>query len=254
MLAGVGWAQAHRDNYGGGMRPFSGTLPAAAAPRLRDRLHLTADGPLQVLHTGPHAVYLAVDRPGSAPWCVGIVGSRATALPNALRVALPDLRSLDLTAVCVLDGRLQAGSIAIRVARIVDVQVPPLTGTPAPASGPAGVDRLVAGIGLGGGLTPYGDDVLCGWLGFQRAAGRATPDADAAIRAALPRTTLLSATLLDCALRGEVLPEFAAYVAALGTPDESLREAAVAAIGATSGQGLLEGVRLARTGRGERAA
>ena len=40
------------------------------------------------------------------------------------------------------------------------------------------------------------------------------------MRAALDRTTLLSATLLDCALHGEVLPEFAAYVAALGTPAE----------------------------------
>jgi len=236
------------------MRPFSGTLSAAAAPRLRDRLHLTADGPLEVLHTGPHAVYLAVDRPGSTPWCVGIVGSRAAALPNALRVALPDLRSLDLTAVHVLEGRLQAGSIAIRVARIVDVEVPALPGPRAPAPEQAEVDRLVAGIGLGSGLTPYGDDVLCGWLGLQRAAGRATPDVEAAVRAALPRTTLLSATLLDCALHGEVLPELAAYVAALGTPQETLREAALAAIGATSGQGLLEGVRLARTGRAERAA
>jgi len=236
------------------MRPFSGTLSAAAALRLRDRLHLTADGPLEVLHTGPHAVYLAVHRSGSTSWCVGIVGSRAAALPNALRVALPDLRSLDLTAVHVLDGRLQAGSIAIRIARIVDVRIPSLPVRPASAPGGAEVDRLVAGIGSGGGLTPYGDDVLCGWLGLQRAAGRATPGIDKAVRAALPRTTLLSATLLDCALHGEVLPEFAAYVAALGTPEEALREAEVAAIGATSGQGLLEGVRLARTGRAERAA
>ena len=176
------------------MRPFSGTLSAAAAPRLRDRLHLTADGPLEVLHTGPQAVYLAVHRPGPAPWCIGIVGSRAAALPNALRVALPDLRSLDLTAVQVLEGRLQAGSIAIRIARIVDVQVPSVPSGTLPE--PAEADRLVAGIGLGEGLTPYGDDVLCGWLGLQRAAGRTTPDVDAAVRTALPRTTLLSATLL----------------------------------------------------------
>ena len=49
----------------------------------------------------------------------------------------------------------------------------------------------------------------------------------AAVRAVLDRTTLLSATLLDCALHGEVLPEFAAYLAALGTPAE---DAAVGAL------------------------
>ena len=42
----------------------------------------------------------------------------------------------------------------------------------------------------------------------------------AAVRDVLDRTTVLSATLIDCALHGEVLPEFAAYLAALGTPAE----------------------------------
>ncbi len=60
-------------------------------------------------------------------------------------------------------------------------------------------------------------------LAGRAARGRpASPptEVDAAVRGAPDRTTLLSATLLDCALHGEVLPEFAAYVAALGTPAE----------------------------------
>ena len=87
--------------------------------------------------------------------------------------------------------------------------------------------------------------MLCGWLAVHRAAGVATDDVDAAVRAGLDRTTLLSATLLDCALHGEVIPEFAAYVAALGTAAEPDRAAALAAVGHTSGRGLLAGARLA---------
>jgi hypothetical protein len=70
---------------------------------------------------------------------------------------------------------------------------------------------------------------------------------DAAVRSLLPRTTLLSATLLDCALHGEVLPEFAAYVASLATSDEPSRAADLAAVGHTSGAGLLHGAQLALT-------
>ncbi len=108
---------------------------------------------------------------------------------------------------------------------------------------PADVARLV---GRGDGLTPLGDDVLCGWLALHRAAGRATPAVDDAVRSLLSRTTLLSATLLECALDGEVLPEFAAYVAAIDTPHEPDLAAALAAVGHTSGAGLLYGALLAR--------
>ncbi len=107
------------------------------------------------------------------------------------------------------------------------------------------VDQLVSKIGLGPGLTPEADDVLCGWLAIHRAAGVATPELDAKVLAALGRTTLLSATLLECAVHGEVIPEFAAYVAALGTPREAERAASLSRIGHTSGSALLRGARLA---------
>jgi hypothetical protein len=65
------------------------------------------------------------------------------------------------------------------------------------------------------------------------------------VRAGLHRTTLLSATLLDCALHGEVLPELGRFLGAVGTDAEPLRAADLRAVGATSGTGLLHGARLA---------
>ena len=104
------------------------------------------------------------------------------------------------------------------------------------------VNRLV---GAGDGLTPRGDDVLCGWLAMHRAAGAATPVVDEAVRMRMQDTTLLSATLLDCALHGEVLPQFAAYVGALGTPAQAEAERDLLAVGHSTGSGLLEGARWA---------
>jgi len=104
------------------------------------------------------------------------------------------------------------------------------------------VDRL---IGRGEGLTPLGDDVLCGWLATQRAYAVATPEVDAAVRAGLGRTTLLSATLLDCALEGEVLPELGDWLSAVGIPELCDRTDALLAVGASSGAGLMAGALLA---------
>ncbi len=136
----------------------------------------------------------------------------------------------------------------VTIRRLLDVAVPKrqLDGNAARRrSETAVVDQLVSKIGLGPGLTPEADDVLCGWLAIHRAAGVATPELDGKVLAALGRTTLLSATLLECAVHGEVIPEFAAYVAALGTPREAERAAALSRIGHTSGSALLAGARLA---------
>ncbi|GAW52310.1 uncharacterized protein PD653_4484 [Nocardioides sp. PD653] len=146
----------------------------------------------------------------------------------------------------------------------MDVSVPPLPDTAgsvaAQAIPPAAVTELVGPVparlgtgdvvrvvGRGDGLTPLGDDIVCGWLAVHRAAGVDTPEIDAAVRSCLDRTTLLSATLLDCAIHGEVIAEFAAYVASLGSVAEPARAAALAAVGHTSGGGMLYGARLALT-------
>lgn len=187
-----------------------------------------------MLHRGSHAVYLDLD--GA---CLGVLAAGAVRVPCALRTRLPVLPD-DVTARLV-DGVLHLGGVPLRIGRIVDAQVPTLT---ASRLGPLrrGVDELV---GAGDGLTPYGDDVLCGWLAVYRAAGHASDDVDAEVRDRMHRTTCLSAALLDCALHGEVVPEFATYLAALGTEAEAAATASLRAVGHTSGAGLLEGARWA---------
>jgi Protein of unknown function (DUF2877) len=110
---------------------------------------------------------------------------------------------------------------------------------------PGRIDAAIlrALVGNGGGLTPLGDDVLCGWLAVLVATDRLTDDVASAVRDVVDRTTVLSATLVECALHGEVLPEFATYLAALGTPAEDDASRALTRIGHTSGAGLWWGAR-----------
>ncbi len=100
-------------------------------------------------------------------------------------------------------------------------------------------------VGRGDGLTPLGDDVLCGWLAAHRAAGVPTDDVDAAVRRLLPRTTTLSAALLECALAGEVADVVAVYLRSLGTPRAGEARTALESFGASSGLGLAHGIDLA---------
>lgn len=205
-------------------------IPVSAPPRVRAHLRRAGDGPVRVVHRGRDAVYLDV-----AGRVVGVVTPHAVAVPCALRATV---ERLDVTDAHLAGGELHLDGEPLRIGRVVDVSVPSLPDRSArPAPLPGDVERMV---GRGDGLTPYADDVLCGWLAVHRAAGVVTPEADAAIRACLGRTTLLSATLLDCAMHGEVIPEFAAWLAA---PDDPARTAALAAVGHSSGRGLLEGGR-----------
>lgn len=248
-------------------RTSVGKVIAVAAPtRVRARL-AAAPGPVGFLHRGPAAVYLEVDG-----WCVGVVGTAASAVPCALRLATPGVGELAAaSAAHVADGVLHLDGVPLVAGRTLDVAVPRLASPawpvpsalgqldgadlsevraelPGPAldllatRSPAAVGEL---IGWGNGLTPAGDDVLCGWLAIHRAAGVGVPEMEHAVRASLSRTTTLSATLLDCALHGEVLPEFARLVRALGSTDLQAAIAELARIGHTSGRALLLGADLA---------
>ena len=61
----------------------------------------------------------------------------------------------------------------------------------------------------------------------------------------LARTTTLSATLLECALAGEVADPVAAYLRALGTTRHDAARASLEAFGQSSGLGLAHGIDLA---------
>lgn len=224
--------------------PPPGAVPVAAPPRVADLLAAAPDGALEVVHRGVDAVYVAL-----AGVAVGVLSRAGVPVPCGLRTrlaAVPD------GPVAVVGGVLHLGDVPLPVGRLVDVRVPRLR--PGLVSrrtlDVADVDRMV---GRGPGLTPYGDDVLCGWLATHRAAGIATDDVDDRVKALAPRTTLLSATLLGCAARGEVVPAFGRWLASLGTPGEAAAADAVRAVGASSGAGLLEGAGLA-LGRDVRSA
>jgi hypothetical protein len=184
-------------------------------------------------------------------WCIGVVDSRAARVPCALRTPQGALADLPARTAEVRDGVLHLDGRPLVVGRFSRVTVTPLArGAERPAL--LSTAEVRALVGAGDGLTPYGDDQLCGWLAVHRAAGVPTPEVDAAVRAMSYRTTLLSATLLDCALHGEVLPEFGDWLQVVGTPAERGRAAALAAVGHTSGRGLLAGGRRALAGLGLR--
>ena len=235
------------------------SIPVSAPPRVRDLIRSAPDGPVPVIHAGPQAVYVAV-----AGRCVGLLGRDATRVPCGLRSRIPSFAAWECGSAYLANGMLHVDHIRLTVGRAVAVQVPPLghgavpRRTASPATAAATPQAVVVGLvlrvtpdsveqllGRGPGLTPLGDDVLCGWIATHRAAGVPTPEVDRAVRAGLHRTTVLSATLLDCALHGEALPELSRFLLAIGTADESDRAGDLLAVGGTSGAGLLMGARLA---------
>jgi hypothetical protein len=164
---------------------------------------------------------------------LALVPEGAPRMPNGIASPLPAPASG--TPVWIGAGRVQAGPAAIAegpawdpVARVrVRLRADP----------PVAVDALAL-AGRGGGLTPYGDDVLAGYAaGLVLWRGDRARAATIAVAAA-PRTTSLAATLLRHAARGE-LPEPAHALLERGDPDPLCR------FGHSSGRGLLLGLALA---------
>src|SRR5919107_4085133 len=256
------------------MSPVAGTADAGARALGSASIRVLGQvagfpRPARVLHTGPDAVY--VDLEGT---CTGVLSAGAVQVPCGIRTSLPTLPDVDPDAEATVgNGSLTLPGLVVHVTEIVDTTVPVL---PAAAAARAAarqldvtprataevgallpreaVDGLRRGdaqavrplLGLGPGLTPLGDDVLGGWLAT--AVATRHPGLDEVRRSvglsAGERTTTLSATLLACAARGEVVPELRTLLAGLATDDAALVERLVdplLQVGDTSGAGLLLG-------------
>ncbi len=231
----------------------------AAPPRVAAWLRTAPAGPVAVLHECADVVHVEV-----AGRCVSIAPAGAPGLPNSLRTKLASVSSRSAATPYLEGGILRWGGRALMTGRLVDVRAPrfdtarvpkasPVAADGSPRPGGAGLvplpehidpDTVGALVGYGDGLTPLGDDVLCGWLAVHRAAGVPTAAVDDAVRRHLPRTTTLSATLLDCALAGEVADPVADYLRALGTPLAPAARDDLLALGHSSGLGLAHGIEL----------
>jgi hypothetical protein len=235
-------------------------LAVAAPPRVAAWIEQAPDGPVAVLHACAQVVHLDV-----AGRCVSILAAGVPGLPTGLQTHLFGVSSDALPSPYVGGGTLRWGGRVLVTGRLVDVRAPRIDpGVPqaspaavqgTPRSRVAGLvacpDRVTPAtvpsfVGHGEGLTPLGDDVLVGWLALHRAAGVATPAVDDAVRRSLGRTTTLSASLLDCALEGEIADPLRDHLAALGGDREPATRARLEAWGASSGLGLAHGVDLAR--------
>ncbi|CAA9352946.1 MAG: hypothetical protein AVDCRST_MAG24-1910 [uncultured Nocardioidaceae bacterium] len=254
----------------------SAPTPASAVGSASVRVLGQVAGPhrsASVLHAGPHAVYLDVE--GT---CTCLLSAQATQVPFGIRTTLevlPEVAPGDLASV--EHGTVTVPGLNVLVAGIVDTTVPVLDPSAAARwSGPLRVladastrrvrDLLPADalealrqadpgavpalLGLGPGLTPLGDDVLGAWLATALATRH--PGLDVVRRAvalsAGERTTTVSATLLACAARGEVVPEHRDLLVGLGADDRTAVEVALDAlvsVGDTSGAGALLGTVLA---------
>jgi hypothetical protein len=258
------------------------------------------DGPrrdARVLAAFPLACYLELSGPAE-PRVLALVTAAAVRLPNALVV--PDATPLDALRpgayAQVGTGVVEAGLILAGAARWWD-PVPALSPvtpetldhrldhldavraasprTPglAPSDGPGpmaaacaadaladAVEQAERIVGLGPGLTPAGDDFLCGLLlALRLLAPCVTPapaETAAAVRLAdwigaavtsdaTTRTTALSATLLHCAASGQASGEVSGVLRALTNPGGqglTIATRRLLATGHTSGADLTWGI------------
>lgn len=230
------------------------------------------DGPLNVVVAGEAGLFAALE-PGAA------------ATLTAERIAVGDLR-VELGGAAVWEPRPDWPALrarqAVIVQRLLLLRVA-LRAAPAgsllalldPSLGvlPAAIERvgrqalvaLQAGwagdmarlregaaslAGLGGGLTPAGDDLLCGWmLGAWLAHPQPESLCQTIVEESAGRTTALAAALLRAAGRGEcgaawhgLFDALAARHAVLQPMDMVQAAAAVLAHGATSGADALAGL------------
>lgn len=223
--------------------PLSTVVAGAAPVWVGDRLNGSPHRG-NVLHVGTNAIYFC-----SGDDVIGVVSRYAVPVPCTITTLFDTVDDLfDSSArpvpgdpVEIGSGVVNFGPVQVRVGRYTSFALPPfdrraasrmrdsLNAADVPTSPDeiapailgalrnAPADPLEQVLGRGSGLTPFGDDVVCGMLATLLACG--APCADMlrtrTLELAPTRTTALSATLLSRAAQGDVLPAFARVVATL---------------------------------------
>jgi hypothetical protein len=245
-------------------------LPAAVSPLVAADV-AGAPWRRRVVAAFPTCLYVEL---GAHECVLAVLASDALALPIGLRLALPSAQvawGVEPGAYVVVgEGRVRLPRADVVAARLQQPpRVRPAERRPGPPTGlrdpgvlgdltrelataalagrpvEAGVRGLV---GAGRGLTPGGDDALCGVLlalgaGDAPQARRAHAAVLSAVRATLPWTTSLSAALLVAAGTGYAVPDVVRLVTGLvsGVVAPELVDR-VLDIGHSSGRDLLSGV------------
>jgi hypothetical protein len=220
-------------------------LPAAASVLAPAELS-GPPRPARVLAAFPTALYLGLGRHDAV---LPVLASDALLLPTGLRLAAPGTQVRWGVAVGdtveVGGGRVRLPGLEVRAVRHCrPARVPSIPG-PTPLRVPAVLDAVgdrtlirqatevtslaLAGtplgpavralVGAGSGLTPSGDDALCGVLLTLRRHGRleALARLAAAVTARDGATTSLSASLLRAAAQGYAVPQAVRLVTATAT-------------------------------------
>jgi hypothetical protein len=258
-----------------GLRPAPTVLLGQAPDFVRRVLAGRTETP-EILRSFPTALYLQL----ASGEVIAVLTCEAVALPIGVvikdrRAALPLLRNS--SEVAIIDGVMHVAELQIypelpRSSRMPFVGEPQTPGlrrcrdwlagnlhrSGLDASLPRTLSHAATAaqarsavsclLGRGPGLTPAGDDLLCGLLAGARLFGRDCTDIAAAVATELanrPRaTTALSRQLLWRACKGDGLPELRELAAALVTDPAVVhnRLSLLTAIGHTSGIALLAGV------------
>lgn len=201
----------------------------------------TSGSPLRwrVLAAFPTALYLHRRDLG----VLAVVTSDGLALPTAWR--LPIVSAAVDWGVGAGDTIVTTGD-EIRLSRVTIRAVRSWRPAQVRPVGPARLrvdgDWIGERIGRGEGLTPEGDDEICGALLVAHAVGEQSLAAPAT--AQLARTTALSASLIEAAAQGYGVPALVSFVDAVlaGDPEAGGLREQVLAIGHTSGEALVRGV------------
>lgn len=250
----------------------AGGAPVWIAERVNGPKHLGT-----IVHSGWDAIYIE-----SLGDIIGVVSRHAVASPCTISTRLESVGDFYPEGQLPKPGQqiqIGAGFIEfpqshLRIGRFTDLKMPShlpfdaeliqdrikeLTGTEIQNSELSTdttnqlvqrpTEALLNLLGYGSGLTPYGDDVVSGFLATLLVGNDpcAINLRNSVNEIAPIRTTSLSATLLKRAGEGEVLPAFAEVVERLINNDGNAMASIskLMAIGHTSGAGMFHGFRLA---------